>query len=353
MTLHSAKGLEFPVVIMAGPRGRTVPALAVERGPGGARRGAPAVLRRHDARAHAAGADRRGAAAHLRRVSVERAVAVHRRSARRARRPRRLRRRPVRPIRDTFRTTNSAPTPTAADAAAAAARREEAPAYAYEDEDQSTGMSLRPGMRVRHPQFGVGSVISVEALADDTKLVVRFARWGSRRCAPNSPASSRRSSGSRASGSEAPVAPKPGHRYADSHLASLTTVLFGSNPRRTAIRAAVLIVASAVVFGVILLPVRLSGISMEPTYSDGEMNFANRLAYAVGRAARPRRRRRHPDGRDECPVREADCRTAGRARRDYDGDGARSTASRSSNRPSCARRRGTCPPSRSATTSIS
>jgi hypothetical protein len=33
-------------------------------------------------------------------------------------------------------------------------------------------------MRVRHPQFGVGSVISVEALADDTKLVVRFADIG-------------------------------------------------------------------------------------------------------------------------------------------------------------------------------
>ena len=56
--------------------------------------------------------------------------------------------------------------------------------------------------------------------------------------------------------------------------------LFGPNPRRTAIRAAVLIVVSAVVFGVALLPVRLSGISMEPTYADGEMNFANRLAYA-------------------------------------------------------------------------
>ena len=39
-------------------------------------------------------------------------------------------------------------------------------------------MSLRPGMRVRHPQFGVGSVVSVEALADDTKLVVRFAPVG-------------------------------------------------------------------------------------------------------------------------------------------------------------------------------
>ena len=35
-------------------------------------------------------------------------------------------------------------------------------------------MALRPGMRVRHPQFGVGSVISVEPLDDDTKLVVRF-----------------------------------------------------------------------------------------------------------------------------------------------------------------------------------
>jgi DNA helicase-2/ATP-dependent DNA helicase PcrA len=50
--------------------------------------------------------------------------------------------------------------------------------YAYEDEDQSTGMNLRPGMKVRHPQFGIGSVISIEALDDDTKLVVRFTAVG-------------------------------------------------------------------------------------------------------------------------------------------------------------------------------
>jgi DNA helicase-2/ATP-dependent DNA helicase PcrA len=56
--------------------------------------------------------------------------------------------------------------------------REEEPTYAYEDEDQSTGLSLKPGMRVRHAQFGVGSVISVEALTDDTKLVVRFSGVG-------------------------------------------------------------------------------------------------------------------------------------------------------------------------------
>ena len=56
--------------------------------------------------------------------------------------------------------------------------KEEAPSYAYEDEDQSTGLSLRPGSRVRHPLFGVGEVLSVEALSDDTKLVVRFATVG-------------------------------------------------------------------------------------------------------------------------------------------------------------------------------
>ena len=56
--------------------------------------------------------------------------------------------------------------------------KEAAATYAYEDEDQSTGMALHLGMRVRHPQFGVGTVLSVEALHDDTKLVVRFADVG-------------------------------------------------------------------------------------------------------------------------------------------------------------------------------
>jgi DNA helicase-2/ATP-dependent DNA helicase PcrA len=58
--------------------------------------------------------------------------------------------------------------------------REAEPAYRYEDEDQ-TGGSLRPGMRVRHPQFGVGTVLEVEDLHDDTKLSVRFASVGVKR----------------------------------------------------------------------------------------------------------------------------------------------------------------------------
>jgi DNA helicase-2/ATP-dependent DNA helicase PcrA len=48
------------------------------------------------------------------------------------------------------------------------------PAYNYEDENQSSQLFLKPGLRVRHAQFGVGSVISVEPLDDDIRLVVRF-----------------------------------------------------------------------------------------------------------------------------------------------------------------------------------
>src|SRR5882672_8957281 len=58
--------------------------------------------------------------------------------------------------------------------------KESSPVYAYEDEDQSTGMALKLGMKVRHPQFGIGTILSVEALDDDTKLVVRFAAVGTK-----------------------------------------------------------------------------------------------------------------------------------------------------------------------------
>ena len=59
--------------------------------------------------------------------------------------------------------------------------REEPPeVFRYEDEDQST-VTLRPGARVRHPQFGVGTVLSVEPGYEDTKLTVRFASVGQKR----------------------------------------------------------------------------------------------------------------------------------------------------------------------------
>ena len=49
--------------------------------------------------------------------------------------------------------------------------------YSYEDEDQSV-ISVTPGTRVSHPTFGVGTILSVEPLTDDMKLTVRFADVG-------------------------------------------------------------------------------------------------------------------------------------------------------------------------------
>lgn len=57
------------------------------------------------------------------------------------------------------------------------------------------------------------------------------------------------------------------------------SVLFGKNPRTTLIRATSLIAIAFVVFRFVLLPVRLQGVSMLPTYSEGAINFANRAAF--------------------------------------------------------------------------
>jgi DNA helicase II / ATP-dependent DNA helicase PcrA len=56
--------------------------------------------------------------------------------------------------------------------------RDEPVVYAYEDEDQSFPAEMKQGTRVKHPKFGVGTILSVEPLGDDTKLVVRFLSVG-------------------------------------------------------------------------------------------------------------------------------------------------------------------------------
>ena len=52
--------------------------------------------------------------------------------------------------------------------------------FDYADEDQSAAY-VRPGMRVRHPKFGIGTVAGVEPLAGDVKLTVRFDAAGSKK----------------------------------------------------------------------------------------------------------------------------------------------------------------------------
>ncbi|MFM2081414.1 MAG: hypothetical protein RL380_105 [Verrucomicrobiota bacterium] len=56
-------------------------------------------------------------------------------------------------------------------------------------------------------------------------------------------------------------------------------VFYGRNPRFTLVRVVVLVAACFVTFKFVLLPIRIEGISMQPTYRNGSVNFINRLAY--------------------------------------------------------------------------
>jgi signal peptidase I len=59
----------------------------------------------------------------------------------------------------------------------------------------------------------------------------------------------------------------------------LRIVMIGHNPKATLVRVVVLVVTSFVVFRFILLPIRVEGISMLPTYKDRSWNLVNRFAY--------------------------------------------------------------------------
>src|SRR4029453_15422150 len=57
----------------------------------------------------------------------------------------------------------------------------ESSSFDYAQENQSATASVRTGMRVRHKQFGVGTVLEVEDQGDDLKLTVRFAAVGTKK----------------------------------------------------------------------------------------------------------------------------------------------------------------------------
>jgi len=73
-----------------------------------------------------------------------------------------------------------------------------------------------------------------------------------------------------------PKTPQPGRSRQGGWL---RVVAVGRNPKTTLARIAVLVVMSVVVFKMVLLPIRVQGISMFPSYKDGRLNFVNRLAY--------------------------------------------------------------------------
>ena len=69
-------------------------------------------------------------------------------------------------------------------------------------------------------------------------------------------------------------------------MSSFRRLVFGENPRRTAVRILVLAVASFVTFKWLLIPIRTEGSSMLPTYGPDQLKFVNRMAYS---RARPHR----------------------------------------------------------------
>lgn len=59
----------------------------------------------------------------------------------------------------------------------------------------------------------------------------------------------------------------------------LQTITVGRRPRYTLIRIAAVVILSIITFNLVLLPIRVTGISMSPTYRDHSINLVNRLAY--------------------------------------------------------------------------
>jgi len=61
----------------------------------------------------------------------------------------------------------------------------------------------------------------------------------------------------------------------------LRILAVGRKPKTTLVRAVVLGVVCVVVFKFALLPARVEGLSMAPTYADHSFNFVNRLSYLL------------------------------------------------------------------------
>lgn len=62
-------------------------------------------------------------------------------------------------------------------------------------------------------------------------------------------------------------------------MSVLRRILFGENPRRTAVRILVLGATAFITFKWLLIPIRTEGSSMLPTYGSDKLNLVNRFAY--------------------------------------------------------------------------
>ena len=63
-------------------------------------------------------------------------------------------------------------------------------------------------------------------------------------------------------------------------------IIFGRDPRRTAVRVLALAAVAFVTFNWVLIPIRTEGPSMDPTYRSGSFNLVNRLSYVFAEPSR-------------------------------------------------------------------
>ena len=64
------------------------------------------------------------------------------------------------------------------------------------------------------------------------------------------------------------------------------TLVIGRRPKWTLIRIAIVVISTFVLLEFVVIPIRVTGISMSPTYADGSINFINRLAYVHSKPQR-------------------------------------------------------------------
>ena len=183
MTMHAAKGLEFPVVALAGMEEGLFPhsrAGEDQEQIEEERRLCYVGMTRAQSRLLLTSAARRRVFGEYQATQPSRFLEESRRSWSSRRRPIPGRAVSAAPRTAAARRTNRGPIRTG-DGRLAKTRRPRRPTSTRKRISRATARRPKPGQKVRHAQFGVGTVRDVDGKGDDMKLTVHFATVGTKK----------------------------------------------------------------------------------------------------------------------------------------------------------------------------